>query len=70
MNSIKRRGYITIIESSQDNYRVAQVIDFTSDKSIYAVYVNYNGSFRIINANHIRTATEEERKNDPKIYIT
>ena len=66
MGRIKRLTYVTIVGNDPDTNRVAQVIDSTIDDTIYALYINYNGKFRIIDVKNIRIATKEELKQDPK----
>lgn len=57
-----------ILEGGQDAGRVAQVIDYLHDKSVYAIMVNYNGYVRLVKKEFLRKATQEEKKKDKKTH--
>lgn len=55
-----------VTKGGQEEYRVAQVIDYLHDKSVYAIRINYNGSLRFEKRKFLRKATQEEKKKDKK----
>ncbi len=57
-----------IAKGAQDGGRVAQVIDYLHDKSIYVIMVNYNGYVKFVKPEVLRKATQEEKKKDKKIH--
>jgi len=57
-----------MVITGQDRGRVAQVIDYLHDKSIYAIRINYNGYTRFVASENLRIATQNEKKKDKKLH--
>ncbi len=57
-----------MVITGQDRGRVAQVIDYLHDKSIYAIRINYNGYTRFVASENLRIATQNEKKEDKKLH--
>ena len=52
----------------QDAGKVAQVIDYLDDRSMYAIMLNHNGAVRYEKQEFLRKATPEEKKKDKKLH--
>ena len=57
-----------MVIKGQDRGRVAQVIDYLHDKSIYAIRINYNGYIRFVTSEHLQIASQNEKKKDKKLH--
>ena len=57
-----------MVTRGQDHGRVAQVVDYLHDNSIYAVRINYNGYTRFVVSENLRIATQNEKKKDKKLH--
>ena len=55
-----------VTKGGQEEGRVAQVIDYLHDKSIYAIRINYNGYVRFEKKEFLRKATKKEKNKDKK----
>ena len=63
---MNKRSYVMITKGGQEEGRIAQVIDYLYDKSVYAIRINYNGYIRFVKKEFLRKATQEEKKKDKK----
>lgn len=55
-----------MITNGQEQGRIAQVIDYLHDKSVYAVMINYNGYVRFVKREYLRKPTKQEKNKDKK----
>tara|TARA_Y100000992_G_C21271535_1_gene497208 strand:- start:422 stop:679 length:258 start_codon:yes stop_codon:yes gene_type:complete len=62
---MNKRSYV-IITNGQEQGRIAQVIDYLHDKSVYAVMINYNGYVRFVKREDLRKPTKQEKQKDKK----
>lgn len=65
--SMNKRSYVMVIRG-QECGRVAQIVDYLHDKSIYAIRINYNGYTRFVASENLRIATQNEKKKDKKLH--
>ncbi len=65
---MKSYVYITGAENSGYAYRVGQLVAESRNGLNVAVRINYNGYLLILKKSHIRIATPEEKKRDPKAH--
>jgi|TARA_Y100000389_G_C17353250_1_gene459639 formyltetrahydrofolate hydrolase len=65
-SKMNKRSYVMITEGGSEPGRVAQVIDYLYDKSVYAIRINYNGYVRFEKKQFLRKATQEEKNKDKK----
>ena len=62
---MNKRSYV-IITNGQEQGRIAQVIDYLHDKSVYAVMINYNRYVRFVKREDLRKPTKQEKQKDKK----
>jgi hypothetical protein len=55
-----------VTKGGKDEGRVAQVIDYSCNKSVYAIMMNYNGYVCFEKKEFLRKATQEEKNKDKK----
>jgi hypothetical protein len=63
--TMNKRSYV-MITKGQETGRIAQVIDYLHDKSVYAVMINYNGYVRFVKTEFLRKPTKQEKNKDKK----
>lgn len=63
--TMNKRSYV-MITKGQEAGRIAQVIDYLHDKSVYAVMINYNGYVRFVKTEFLRKPTKQEKNKDKK----
>lgn len=63
---MNKRSYVMVTKGGQEEGRIAQVIDYLHDKSVYAIMINYNGYVRFEKKEFLRKATQAEKNKDKK----
>ena len=63
---MNKRSYVMVTKGGQEEGRIAQVIDYLHDKSVYAIMINYNGYVRFEKKEFLRKATQSEKNKDKK----
>ena len=64
---LRKRSYAILI-TGQECGRVAQIVDYLHDKSIYAIRINYNGYTRFVASENLRITTQNEKKRGKKMH--
>ena len=62
---MNKRSYV-MVTKGQDAGRIAQVVDYLHDRSVYAVMVNYNGYVQFVKSDFLRKPTKQEKNKDKK----